>query len=174
MKNIVLTGLPGVGKTSLIIKLSEIFKEFNPVGFYTSEIIEDYVRAGFELVSLSGDTRLFAHIAIKSKHSVGKYKIDLKGFDEFLGNVFLGGKKTGFYVIDEIGKMECKSRKFSKLIVELLDSDRLVIASIAERGTGLITDVRKRDDIMLYEVTPENRDLILKDLTMKIRDLLLE
>jgi nucleoside-triphosphatase THEP1 len=40
-KNILLAGPPGTGRTTLIRKLSEIFKEFNPAGFYTTEIIED-------------------------------------------------------------------------------------------------------------------------------------
>jgi nucleoside-triphosphatase THEP1 len=37
-KNILLTGVPGVGKTTLMITLSESLRELNPVGFYTEEI----------------------------------------------------------------------------------------------------------------------------------------
>lgn len=174
MNNILITGIPGIGKTTLIRKISEIFKEFNPAGFYISEIIEDGVRTGFELVSLYGDSRVLSHINLKTKYIVGKYKVDIKGFENMLDNIFSREKKTGLYIIDEIGKIECKSKKFSKLIIDLLNSDKPVVASISDKGTGLIHDIKKRNDIKLFEITPHNHELLLKELTMEIRDLLLE
>jgi len=39
IKNILITGLPGIGKTTLIKRLSEAFSPFSPIGFYTAEII---------------------------------------------------------------------------------------------------------------------------------------
>lgn len=174
MKNILITGLPGVGKTTMMKKLSEIFKEFNPAGFYTTEIRDNGVRTGFALVSLYGDTRTLAHVNLKSKHNVGKYKVDIKGFDDFLEKIFSKEKKTGLYIFDEIGKMECKSRKFSRIIIERLKAEKLVIASIAEKGTGIIADIKKRDDVMKFEITPNNHNQKLKALTMVIRDILLE
>ena len=174
MKNILITGMPGSGKTAIIKRLCIIFKEFNPVGFITSEILEDNNIVGFEVSNLHGDSRVFAHMKIKSKVSVGKYKVDLRIFDDFLDKTFSREKKTGLYIIDEIGKMECASRKFSKLIIELLGSERPLVAAIAEIGTGLISDIKKREDVALFEVTGHNRDLRTKELTMLIRDLLLD
>lgn len=174
MKNILITGLPGIGKTTLTKKLSEIFKEFNPAGFYTSEITEEGVRTGFLIASLYGDSRIFSHIDLKSKYSVGKYHIDIKGFENLLENIFSRDKKTGLFFIDEIGKMECQSKKFCRLITELLNSEKPVVATVAEKGAGLINDIKKRDDVKLFEITSNNRDLKLKELTMEIRDLLLE
>ncbi len=174
MKNILITGLPGAGKSTLIKKLSEIFKEFNPTGFYTSEIKENSVITGFEIISLYGDSRTLAHVNLKSKQIVGKYKVDVKGFDHFLENIFSKEKKTGLYIFDEIGKMECKSKKFSKIIIGLFNSEKPVIASISDKGTGLINEIKKRDDIKLFEITPHNHELKLKELTMKIRDILLD
>ncbi|MBI5102725.1 MAG: AAA family ATPase [Nitrospirae bacterium] len=174
MKNILITGLPGCGKTTMIRKLAEIFKEFNAAGFYTTEIVEDNQRTGFLVGSLFGDTRVFAHVNLNSKHVAGKYRIDIKGFEALLDSVFFNEKKTGVYFIDEIGKMHCQSKKFSKLIVDLLDAEKPFIASISDKGTGLISDIKKRDDVMIVEIKHENADAILKMLTMKIRDLLLE
>ena len=174
MNNILITGLPGVGKTELLKKLSVIFKEFNPAGFFTSAIVENGERVGLEIENLNGDIMTFAHISMKSKHSMGKFKIDIKGFEDFLQQVMLKEKKTGLYFIDEICKAECESKKFSKLIVELLNSDKPLIATIPDKGTGLISEIRKRDDVRLFELTPHNQEQKLKELTMVIRDLLLE
>ncbi|MBI5641294.1 MAG: hypothetical protein HZA17_12805 [Nitrospirae bacterium] len=174
MKNILITGLSGSGKTTLIRKLSEIFKEFNPAGFYTSEIVEDGIRVGTYVASLYGDSRVLAHLNLKSNYTMGKFHIDIKGFDTLLDTLFAKDRKTGLFLIDEIGKMETQSKKFCKLIIELLNSDKPVVASITDKGTGIIADIKKRSDVRLCEITPHNVDLKLKALTMEIRDLLLE
>lgn len=174
MNNILITGQPGVGKTTLIRRLSIIFKEFNPAGFFTSEIFENGERVGFAIENLNGDSRVLAHLNLKSKYSMGKYKIDMKGFEDFLQNILLKEKKTGLYIMDGIGKLECESKKFSKLIVDLLDADKPLIATIPEKGTGLISEIKKRDDVRIVDLTHSNHELKLKELTMVIRDLLLE
>jgi nucleoside-triphosphatase len=173
-KNLLLTGPSGVGKTGLIRRLSEIFKEFNPAGFYTEEIIEDGMVKGFAVASLYGEARVFSHMNLKSKYSVGRFRIDMRGFENLLEGVFSKDKKTGLFIVDEIGKMECQSKKFSRLIVDLLHSGKPVVATIPEKGTGMISEIKKRNDIRLIEITADNHELVLKELTMEIRDLLLE
>jgi nucleoside-triphosphatase len=174
MNNILITGIPGAGKTTLIKRLCIVFKEFNPVGFVTDEIIEEEAIAGFETNNLFGDNKIIAHTKLKSKVSVGKYKVDIKGFDIFLDQTFSREKKTGLYFIDEIGKTVCESKKFGKIILSLLDTKKPVISTIADKGTGLISAIKKRDDVRVFEVTEQNREIRLKELTMVIRDLLLE
>ncbi|MEJ2683950.1 MAG: nucleoside-triphosphatase [Candidatus Sulfobium sp.] len=174
IKNLLLTGPSGGGKTSIIRKLTEVFKEFNPAGFYTVEVVEDGVKAGFLVFNLQGDSRILASPTLKSRYAVGKFRIDMKSFDSLLNEVFSPEKKTGLYFIDGIDKLVCQSRKFSKLIIELLAADKPVIASIPEKGIGIITEIKKREDVKLIEVTPENRDLRLKEITLALRDLLLE
>lgn len=174
MNNILITGLPGAGKTTLIKRLCIIFKEFNPVGFVTNELMEEGSIAGFEANNLFGDNKIFAHTKLKSKVSIGKYKVDIKGFDIFLDQTFSREKKTSLYFIDEIGKITCESKKFGKIILALLDAKKPVISTITDKGIGLISDIRKREDVSIFEVTEQNREIRLKELTMVIRDLLLE
>jgi len=163
-KNLLITGLPGVGKTTLIKKLSEELRYLHPAGFYTAEIREEGIRKGFELVSLEGRRGVLSHINIKSPYRVGRYKVDIKSFEDFLDGISFFDDSTGLVIIDEIGKMECLSDQFKKLIKELLDSEKWVIATIALKGSGLIEEIKKRQDVKLFEITKGNRDFLLREI----------
>jgi nucleoside-triphosphatase len=164
-KNLLIIGLPGVGKTTLITKLSEALKHLHPVGFYTEEIREGGVRKGFELISLEGKKALLSHKEIRSPYQVGHYKVDIQNFEDFLISISFFKPSTRLIIIDEIGKMECLSDQFKKLLNEILDSEKWVIATIALKGSGLIAAVKEREDIKLFEITKKNRDSLLKEIS---------
>jgi nucleoside-triphosphatase len=164
-KNLLITGLPGVGKTTLIKKLSEALKHLHPVGFYTAEIREGGVRKGFELINLEGKKELLSHKEIRSPYQVGHYKVDIQGFEDFLISISFSNPSTRLIIIDEIGKMECLSDRFKKLLNETLDSEKWVIASVALKGCGLIAEVKERSDVRLFEITKKNRDSLLKQIS---------
>jgi nucleoside-triphosphatase len=169
-KNFLITGLPGVGKTTLIKKISEELKHLHPVGFYTTEIREEGMRKGFELISLEGRKGILSHIDIKSPYRVGKYKVDIKSFEDFLDQIKFSAPTIGLIIIDEIGKMECYSDKFKGLLKEILDSEKWVIATIALKGSGLIAEIKEREDIKLFEMTKSNRDFLLSEILEEIKD----
>jgi nucleoside-triphosphatase len=171
-KNILITGLPGVGKTTLIKKLCEELKSFQPVGFYTTEIREEGCRKGFDLISLDGRKRILAHTEIKSPYRLGKYRIDIKGFEDFLETILFLDPNTTLDIIDEIGKMECLSDKFRRFLKEILDSKKFVIATIALKGGGLIEEIKRRPDIKIFEITQSNRDTLLSEVLKEAKELL--
>jgi nucleoside-triphosphatase len=168
-KNILITGLPGVGKTTLVKKLVEELKQFYPVGFYTEEIREQGTRKGFELISLDGRRGLLSHTDIQSPHRVGKYKVDVKGFEDFLSSLPLLNPSTRLVVIDEIGKMECFSERFKECLLECLNSDKWVLATIALKGSGFIEEVKRRHDITLCEITQRNRNPLVFDILGEVQ-----
>jgi nucleoside-triphosphatase len=166
--NILVTGDPGVGKTTLIVKLAGQLKDLNPVGFYTHEIRRDGRRTGFELVALNGARQVLSHVDIESRSRVGKYGVDVAGFERFLDDLDWSGS---LFIVDEIGKMECLSSQFQELITEVLDSDSIVVATIARKGPRFISDIGHRDDCVLVEVTRTNRDTLLSQILKRVEGL---
>lgn len=136
-----------------------------PVGFYTVEIREGGIRKGFELVSLDGKTGLLSHVDIKSPHRVGKYRVNLIGFEDFLDSINLPAYESKLIIIDEIGKMECFSVRFRGLILRILDSEGAVIATIALKGDRFIEEIKRRDDVSIFEITRENREALLNEIS---------
>ncbi len=153
-----------MGKTTLIRKLSEALKSLHPVGFYTEEIREGSERKGFEMISLEGKRGLLSHKEIQSPFRVGQYRVNIKGFEDFLSSIPFLIPSTHLIIIDEIGKMECFSDQFKKLLEEILDSEKWVIATIALKGAGLITEVKERKDVKLLEITKKNRESLLAEI----------
>lgn len=161
-KNILLTGLPGTGKTTVIERLIERLFDLKPIGFYTREIGEEGNRIGFSLIGLDGTESILSHIGLVSPYRVGRYKVDVEGFEKFLDHFDLLNSPSSIVIIDEIGKMECFSQKFQEIITQLLDGEKKLIATIAIKERGFPAEIRKRKDCNLIQLTTENRDLLSK------------
>jgi nucleoside-triphosphatase len=171
-KNILITGLPGCGKTTLVQKLADELREYDPAGFYTEEIRSHGARTGFKLTSLDGQkTGTLADVDIKGPHRVGKYGVDLHAFEQFLGTLHLLDSRPRLAIIDEIGKMECLSAQFRDLVASLLNAPAPVIATIALKAGGFIDAVKHRGDVLVYEVTEKNRAALLQDIAGLVRSL---
>jgi len=168
MKNFLLTGLPGIGKTSLIKKMADLLKPARPAGFYTSEIREGGIRTGFEIRDLGGERAILSHIDIKGPHKVGKYGVDVNAFEAYLKSADLLASPAPVIIIDEIGKMECFSKLFQDLVIRLLDSEKVVVASISLRGERFIDQIKTRKDIGVFVVLRENRDELAEMLRSRV------
>lgn len=155
---ILITGKPGVGKTTVVQKIIERMGSLNMAGFYTTEIRDKGTRLGFELQGLNGKRRALAHVDIHSRQRVGKYAVDTDGFEDFLETLDLLNSKVELIVIDEIGKMELFSNRFRGLVRNALNSDKQMLATIPIKESEFIREIKYRVDIRLFEVTYDNRD----------------
>ena len=169
--NLLITGRPGSGKTTLMRRLAERLRDCSPVGFYTVEVREGGVRTGFDLVSLAGDRRPFARTGYSGRCRVGRYGVDIEEFEDFLSSIPFFTPGIRLALIDEIGKMECYSRVFRGIVREVLDAPALCVATIAQRGIPGLDRIRDRADVRVVEVTPSNRDGLLPGLEAEARRL---
>lgn len=155
---VLITGPPGSGKTTLIKKLAARLPAAE--GFYTEEIREGGTRRGFRLVALDGSEGILSHVDIKGPRRVGKYGVDIEGFENFLKGIDFAAAPV--IVVDEIGKMECLSPGFCSLIKEVLSSaEKTVIATVPMRGTPFIEGLKKAHWSRTLVLTRENRDELI-------------
>ena len=168
-KHILITGLPGVGKTTLIRKvLAGLPSTLPAAGFFTGELREGGQRVGFAIETLDGRKGVLSHVRFQSPHRVGRYGVDLGGFEKLVLPLLHAGA-AGLYVVDEIGKMECFSSPFIQTVTALLDSGPPVFGSVALKGGGFIERVKARRDVTLVELTVKTRDDLAGQLVLELR-----
>ncbi|CAA0823314.1 Expressed protein [Striga hermonthica] len=122
-KFFLVTGPPGVGKTTLIIRVLESLQQLNPSfkfqGFYTREVREGAQRVGFEVVTVGGRKAPLAstHISSESQRwpSVGRYKVDISSFESLVLPELQVQGDTNLFIIDEVGKWNFSVRHSSLL-----------------------------------------------------------
>lgn len=171
-RHILLTGLPGVGKTTVITQLAESLPTYHPDGFFTQEIREHGIRKGFELITLDGRRQFLAHVNFPGPHRIGKYGVDLAGFEALLETLNLSHSPSRVVILDEIGKMECLSPRFTEEVEALLNSSKMVIATVALKSGGFPANVKRRPDCRVITVTYSNRSTLAGTLVPKISSIL--
>ncbi len=132
--NILLTGGPGSGKSTLVQELIREMKGCRLAGIITPEIRERRKRSGFKIIDLvSGEEETLASVRFLEGPRVGRYGINVVGVDRIV-DLFLNSlPKADCVFLDEIGKMEMCSQKFRHLSVMIFRSGKIVIA-VVHRG----------------------------------------
>jgi nucleoside-triphosphatase len=166
-RHILLTGRPGIGKTTVIVRLVERLQHLKVAGFYTEEMRERGQRRGFRATTFSDRSIVMAHVDIKTRHRVGRYGVDVPAFEQLVLPEL--ARPADLILIDEIGKMECFSSSFVSTVRSLLDAATPVIATVAVSGGGFIAEVKSRPDVEILNVTYENRSDLPKSITSSIR-----
>ncbi len=167
---LLLTGKPGVGKTTCVIRIAEQLPDRRKMGFFTREIRERGRRTGFEVATFDGVKRTLAHVQIRSSYRVGKYGVDLAALEEIVTHLEnLPITPETVVLIDEIGKMESFSRRFRRWVEDVLNQADLLIATIALKGTPWMETLKKRPDVQLRMLTGSNRDRVCGEVLQRVR-----
>ncbi|MEA3474966.1 MAG: NTPase [Candidatus Cloacimonadota bacterium] len=156
--NILISGYPGVGKTTLINKIIRKLN-YRIDGFYTHEKKESGKRTGFYITDFSGNQMVMAEVNFKSKYRVGKYGVNVKAFEKIgIPAMERALHNADLIVIDEIGKMEMFSKEFCIILEKTFDSPKPVLATIKKIDCKLTAKLKSRNDVEIYDLTIDNRD----------------
>jgi len=171
--NILLTGFPGVGKTTLVRRVLEGI-DARVGGFYTEEIREQGKRVGFSIRTFDGRTGVLAHVNQKGPHRVGRYGVNIEDLETIAAeSVVSAVESDDLVVIDELGRMELFSALFQRVVMEALDSEKPVFGTIQARRNSFLASVRSRDDVNVIEVTSANRDALVASVRNDVAALVL-
>ncbi|XP_075059560.1 cancer-related nucleoside-triphosphatase isoform X2 [Mixophyes fleayi] len=179
--------IPGIGKTTLIQKTSEVLKSSGVSidGFYTEEVRQGGRRIGFDVVTLSGKRGNLARIgtdltAVNRECRVGQYVVDVTSFEHLVLPLLNCAETTedsvnkSVCVIDEIGKMELLSQSFTYVVPKILDCTSSVVLGTIPVPKGkplpLVDKIRQRHDVKVFHITKENRDEIQQEIVNFIKD----
>lgn len=158
MKNYLLTGSPGVGKTTVLERVLARL-DVDAGGFFTREMRACGKRTGFEIVTLNGERGILATVRGRSPYRVGRYRVNIDELERIgLPALERAARKSELVVIDEIGTMELFSERFRQEVRKVLDGERPLLAVIKAKGDPFLAAIKKRNDVQLFTVTTANRD----------------
>jgi nucleoside-triphosphatase THEP1 len=167
-KNILITGRPRVGKSTLVMRVIERLRELGHTdigGFYTLEKRQEGSRVGFDIHTLDGRVGRLAEVGFESRYRLGKYGIDMECFEAVALRALEEAIKKGhMVVIDEIGYMELKSKRFRLLVEEALESPGPLLATIMRSRFDFPDKIKARSDVVLLTVRVENRDRLVGEI----------
>ena len=174
MKRLVfVTGRPGVGKTSVILRAVDVLKAkgHKVGGMISREVRERGVRVGFEIVDFNtGQRGWLAHIAQSTGPQIGKYRVNLGDLNVIGASSIINAlRDADIIVVDEIGPMELFSPEFRKAVDQARESGKPVVGTIHFRARdSLINAIRAREDAEILEVTYENRESLHNVIISKV------
>ena len=175
-----LTGQPGVGKTTLILKAIDALKTSPPTkppaigGFITTERRDGRgERCGFDVVTVGTDPPATGTLATKATAgsrpgkgvpAVGNYIVDVPDFERVALDVLKNtAVRPSITVIDEVGKMELHCSDFLPSVHAVMaDETTTVLGTIPMprygRTVPAVEAVRHDPSVAVVHLKKDNRD----------------
>lgn len=174
-RHIFLTGPPGIGKTTVIMRTVSLLRQngISVGGMITNEIREGRSRVGFEIIDIFNNKKgILAHVKYRTGPRVGKYRVNISDLEKVGVNAIMHAiEKCDVIVIDEVGKMELFSPKFVKAVEEALASNKIVLGTVHMRASHpLARRIRQGlvSNVVVIQVTYQNRDILPEQLYKEV------
>ena len=162
MTILALTGAPGIGKTTAVIRAARTLKDRGLIvgGIVSREIRINNIRVGFEFFDLiTNDTNVLASMSGNGP-KVGKYFVSLEGCSFAAERLSSAVKSCDVIICDEIGPMELKSIEFINSIKNLLDVDKKVIVVVHQKLHHPLVNQFRNKSSLLINIDLENREKV--------------
>lgn len=169
----VIIGKSNTGKSYLMDSLIEEFN-LRPIGYRMHSIHFENEFKGYYINSIDDVVGYHNNIPVqtvlKSKHRINLTEV----YDTF-GVLCLQGvldKPSDEYdcvILDELGRGEDASPAFVNKILEILDSDATVFVLMKNVPTALNSSIKKRRDVLLYDMDNMSQDEIWLNISDKLK-----
>ncbi len=159
-KSILLTGYPGIGKTTIIKHIIAGLGD-RAGGFYTEEIVGAGGRHGFKLITLAGKEVTIAHKDFRSPTvpRVGRYGVDVPAIERVgVRALRRAMAERKIIIVDEIGSMELFSQAFQDTVMEAIMGEHHVIGSIMGSPQPEADAFKFLAQVEVREIDRRNRD----------------
>ena len=167
--NILITGYPNTGKTTLIQKVQEKLT-CKIAGLITYEKRVKGKRVGFYIADFCGNRMTMADVNLDSPYRVAQYGVNIESFEKIGIPALIDAKKNSdIILIDEIGTMETFSDEFCNVLIEIFNSRQPLIATITKKDSHFANTLKNRDDVHLFNLTTENRNLLVEKVFEEVK-----
>ena len=175
MKHLLIAGRPGVGKTTLMKRLTQALPSAAIDGFLTEEFREEEQRLGFWLSPLDGRQVLLASRTMAQGIRVGPYRVNPSVLEDVAVPVIRRAvERARLLFLDEVGRMELCSKPFEAAVQAAFDRGPMIIATVGVAPIPFVTALKRRKDVELIPLTPTNRSLIAEELIARLQALCAE
>lgn len=175
MRHVLVVGRSGVGKTTLLKRLTLALRGASVDGFLTEEMREHELRVGYWLSSLDGRQVLLAHRSKGAGPKIGPYHVNVQVLETVAVPIIRRALRSAFILfLDEVGTMEAASPDFRQAVQEAFDQATAIVATAGTAPTPFLDAVKRRKDVELVPLTPTNRDAVELELTARLQALCAE
>jgi len=162
---IFVTGPPGIGKTSVLLRSVNGLKNrgYEIGGMISRDVREGGVRVGFEIMDFStGQRGWLAHVNQPTGPKISKYRVNLTDLEAIgVSSILDAIRNADIIIVDEIGPMELFSSAFRDAVVHAVESDKPLLGTIHfGLRNSFVSSLKNREDAEIFEVTYENRETL--------------